>query len=489
MIPKKDFKKIIGSKYVIDDPQQLQDYASDNSYVSSRRPELVVRPRKSEEIQEIVKLARQKNLKLVPVSSGPPRFRGDTVPATDGAVVVDLSRMNRINWINRRNRVAVVEPGVTFDQLQQELDKVGLRSMFPLLPRGNKSVVGAFMEREPFTVPKYAWDLGDPVASSELVLGDGYCMRTGGGAGPGKTLEDQRKVGGAQKSPLSPLTMDVRRIAQGSQGSYAICTWLSLRCELLPELEKVFFVGAENLEKLIEISYRLMYLRLPDEMYILNSLNFACLLEKNPSRISALQEKLPPWILVTSIGGYGELPAEQFNYKNADVQEEVEKWGISLEEEIGGVRGSFYRDKVLRKTSEDPYWKTRYKGDCREVFFLTSLSRTPEFIETAQQAAYENGHDPASIGVYLQLVMQGTGCHCEFDLYTSPAKAPGMEGFFNDLSQRIFNLGGYYSRPYGVWSELVYPYSDTFVKYARGLKDIFDPGNVMNPGKLCFKEN
>lgn len=488
MITKKEFTKILKKRSIIDDPEILKGFSGDNSYVSPRMPQLVVRPENSDEIIGIVKLAREKGIKLVPVSSGPPRFRGDTVPSVDGAVIVDLSKMNKIMWINRRNRVALVEPGVTFDQLEKELEKQGMRCMFPLSPRSNKSIVAAFMERDPFTIPKYAWDLGDPIASSELILGDGYRMRTGGAAGPGHTLEDQRKVGGAQKLPLSPFGMDVRRIAQGSQGSFAICAWLSLRCELLPEHERVFFAGSDDIEKLIEASYRLMYLRLMDEKYILNNINFACLLEKDPSKIAELQKKLPRWILVTSIGGCGDLAKDQFDYKLADAQEETEKLGIKLLTEIGGIKESDYRAKIFRKTSDNPYWKTRLKGDCREIFFLTSLSRTPEFIKAAHETAVNNGFDLSNIGAYIQMVIQGTACHCEFDLYTSPDNAPSMEKFYNELSKKIFEMGGYYSRPYGIWSDLVYPHSETFVKYARGLKRIFDPNIVMNPEKLCFKE-
>lgn len=488
MTAKKELKKILSSQSVTDDEKVLDAYSRDNSYTAPRKPQMMVKPKNPDQVIAIIKLAREKGLKLVPVSSGPPHFRGDTIPSVNDAVIVDMTKMNKIMWVNRRNRVALVEPGVTFDKLEKELEKQGMRCMFPLSPRSNKSIVGAFMEREPFTVPKYAWDLGDPIASSELILGDGYRMRTGGAAGPGETLEDQRKVGGAQKLPLSPFSMDVRRIAQGSQGSFAICTWLSLRCELLPEHEKVFFAGSDNPEKLIEASYKLMYFRLTDEKYILNSLNFACLLEKDPLKIAELRKKLPQWILVTSIGGYGDLAQDQFEYKVADAHDEMKKLGIELLPEIGGVKESDYRSKILRKTSENPYWKTRYKGDCREIFFLTSLKKTPEFIKAAKETAVSNKFDPSDIGVYLQMVIQGTACHCEFDLCTSPERAPSMEKFYNDLSRKIYGMGGYYSRPYGIWSDLVYPNCETFVKYARGLKKIFDPGTVLNPEKLCFKE-
>ena len=119
MIWKDEFQAVVGRGGVTDDPKVLEGYAADNSYTAPRRPALEVSPATRDEVIAVVKLAHAKDVKLVPVSSGPPHFRGDTIPAVKDAVIVDLSRMKRIEWINRRNRVACVEPGVTFDQLQQ----------------------------------------------------------------------------------------------------------------------------------------------------------------------------------------------------------------------------------------------------------------------------------------------------------------------------------------------------------------------------------
>ncbi len=488
MVNKDEFRQILGQGSVLDHPDLLEAFSKDHSYTSPRKPALIVQPRRTEEIRQVIQLSKQKGYKLVPVSSGTPRFRGDSVPEVDNAVIVDLTKMKKIMWVNRRNRVALVEPGVTFEELENELEKQGLRGMMPLMPRKTKSVVGAFMEREPFTVPKYAWDLGDPVASSELIFGDGNIMRTGGGAGPAPTLEDQRKVGGAQKLPISPFTMDTRRIVQGTQGSMAICSWLSLRCELLPEYEKVYFAATDDLEKLIKVSKRFLYLRLTDEQYILNNLNFACLIEKDPQKIEQIRKQLPQWILVLSTGGYGTLAKDQFDFKDSDLKEEAGKLGITLLNQVGDIDEQEYRTKVLRKVSETPYWKLRYKGDVREIFFLTSFSKTPEFIKAAQDMALDAGFDPSSIGTYLQSVIQGTACHLAFDIYMDGHDAPKMETFYTNLSKKIFEMGGYFSRPYGAWADIVYPHCDTFVKYARGLKRIFDPNLIMNPEKICFKE-
>lgn len=482
---KQEFCPIVGDKEVLDDPTTLARFAKDRSFDKAMEPSLVIRPQNPDQVIEVVLKAREKKVSLVPVSSTPAGFRGDSIPAVEGAAIVDLSGMKKIMWINRKNRVAIVEAGVTFGELEPELAKVGLRTMTPLLPRAGKSIVGAFMEREPFTVPKYAWDLGDPVASSEIILGDGFKMRTGGGAGPSPTLEGQRKVGGAQKLPLSPFGMDVKRMAQGSCGSLGICTWQALRCELYPEYEKIFFAGDDNLKKLINAAYRLLYLRLTDEQYILSGLNFACLVEKDAEKIQAMAQSLPKWVLVLSIAGSGVNAKGQFEYKEADLADEAKSLKINLSTELGGFVEEDYRKKILRKTSPEPFWKLRLAGDLREIFFLTSLSRAPEFIEEAEKLAKKE--KIGFQGVYLQQQIQGTACHMEFDIYAPFADMDKVETYYNELSKKIFEMGGYFSRPYGIWSDLVYPHAETFVKYARGIKRVFDPALIMNPEKLCFK--
>jgi FAD/FMN-containing dehydrogenase len=132
MTEKQELSSIIGPEWVLDSPEVLQEYSRDHSFTPRRKPDLVVKPKNTEEVQKIVKWANVTSMPLIPVSSGPPHFRGDTIPRM-GGVVVDLSRMNKIQRIDRRNTMAYVEPGVTFSQLQPELEKEGMRLPMPLL--------------------------------------------------------------------------------------------------------------------------------------------------------------------------------------------------------------------------------------------------------------------------------------------------------------------------------------------------------------------
>src|ERR1017187_8954336 len=130
-------------------PAVLDGYAKDISFVNPVRPAAVVRPKTADEVQQIVRFANETRTPLVPVSSGPPHFRGDTVPSVGGAVIVDLSGMKKVMVVDRKRRVAMCEPGVTFGELIPEVRREGLRLNMPLLPRKSKSVVGSILEREP----------------------------------------------------------------------------------------------------------------------------------------------------------------------------------------------------------------------------------------------------------------------------------------------------------------------------------------------------
>ena len=164
MIEKEKLVSIVGADNVSYEQAALDEYARDISFVNAIRPVCVAKPKKPDDIQKIVNLAKETVTPLVPVSSGPPHFRGDTVPGIGGAVVVDLSGMKKIVLVDRARRVAMVEPGVTFGELIPKVEKEGLRLNLPLLPRKTKSVVGSILEREPVIMPKYQWDMSDPLA-------------------------------------------------------------------------------------------------------------------------------------------------------------------------------------------------------------------------------------------------------------------------------------------------------------------------------------
>ena len=485
---KVELAKIVGGANISSDAETLEAYSKDQSFVLPRKPSSVVRPENADEVQQIVQWANQTGTALVPVSSSPPHFYGDTVPSVSGAVIVDLSRMTRIIRIDRRSRMIVIEPGVTYGQLQPELAKEGMRMSTPLLPRAGKSVIASLLERQPITVPKYQWTLLEPLRCLEVVWGDGSRFLTGEAGEQRLSLEEQWKVGISQMLPMGPGQVDYYRLVSAAQGSMGIVTWASIKCEILPQLHKLLFVPAANLEDLIECAYRLVKVRLGDELLLLNGSYLASILGEGVDRITGLREELPPWVIIIGIAGRDVLPQQRVEYQEEDIKDIVQQSGRKLGRAIPGASDSQVL-RTLLNPSREPYWKLGYKGGCQDIFFLTTLEKTPEFVRTMYSMAEAMRYSSRDVGVYLQPLQQGVSCHCEFSLPYNPEnerEVARMRELFTSASEALLKQGAFFSRPYTIWADMAYNRDAQQMNLLRKVKATFDPNNVLNPGKLCF---
>ncbi len=488
MIEKQKLVKIAGVSNVKDDQATLEEYSKDISFVNAVRPVCVVKPTSTGVVQKLVKLANETATPLVPVSSGPPHFRGDTVPGIGGAVIVDLSKMNKIINVDRARRVAMVEPGVTFGELIIAAEKEGIRLNMPLLPRKSKTVIGSLLEREPVIMPKYQWDITDPLACVEVIFGSGDEFRTGQAAGPG-TVEQQWKVGGVQKAPYGPGVASWHRLIQGSQGTMGIVTWASMRCELLPSFEEPFMVGSANVGTLLELASWLVRLRIANECFILNNTNLSSIFAKKwPKDYQSLKDTLPPYILFYNLAGYEYLPEERVSTYIKDVTDITKRLGLEAVKAIGSVSANEIL-KTVQQPSAEPYWKLRYKGACEDVFFLTINDKLEGLIGTMFDVVKKAGYPSSDVGVYIQPIVQGTGVHCEFNLFYDPANT-GEAKRVKDLAaaaiKALIAQGAFFSRPYGESAGMILNRDAATVAVLHKLKKMFDPNNVMNPGKVCF---
>lgn len=480
-----ELTKIVGSKNVFSNAEVLEDYAKDLSFVTHIRPRCVVKPQNAEEVQEIVKWANKTITSLVAVSSGPPHFRGDTVPSMGGTVIVDLSRMKKIIRIDPKNRVAMVEPGVTFAELQPELKKAGLSAYLPLCPRSSKSVIGSMLEREPITMPVHHWDSIDPLLCEEIIFGTGDKLRSGEAAGP-DTVEEQWKIGKAQMVPFGLGQFDETRLISGAQGTIGIITWATLKCRPSSTLSKTFLIPSETLEPLVELSYQLIRIRLGEYCFILNDLNLASLVSRNPEEIKRLRETLPRWIMVVGLEGSGELPEEKVSYQEADLKDIIVRTGKLIPTSAISDVNAEDVSSLLSQASAEPYWKMRYKGGCHEVFFLTTLDKTLGFIDKMANLSQFRRISPSDMGIYIQPIVQGTSCHLEFDVFYDPDEADKIKRLVTEGSEDMANMGAFFSRPYGEWAKIAYSRAMETTIVQRKMKKIFDPNNILNPGKLCF---
>ena len=488
MIEKEKLTKIVGARNIHFDQATLEKYSRDMSFVNSVRPLCVVKPTKVDDVEKIVKLANETRTPLVPVSSGSPHFRGDTVPGAGGSVIVDLSQMNKVMFVDRPRRVCMVEPGVTFSELIPAVKKEGLRLNMPLLPRKTKSVIGSMLEREPVLMPKYQWDISDPLACTEMFFGTGDEFRTGQAAGPG-TVKEQWKVGGLQKAPYGPGTASWHRLIQGAQGTMGIVTWASMRCEILPSLEEPFVVGSANLDTLLEMTSWLIRLRMVNECFILNNTNLAAIFSKKwPEDYQKLKDTLPPYTLFYTVAGYDYLPEERVEAYIKDATAITQRLGVEAAKAAGDISAHEIL-KAVQQPSRDPYWKLCSKGACQDVFFLTIHDKLENQIGAMQNMAKAAGYSTSDLGVYIQPVVQGTSYHCEFNLFYDPDNVKErnrVQSLSNQATKNLMALGAFFSRPYGENAGMVLNRDAATVAVLNKLKNIVDPNRIMNPGKICF---
>ena len=478
------------------------------SFTDRLSPGIVVQPKTAEEVQEIVQWANQTLTPLVPVSSGPPHFRRDAFPsaaggaagaaagatagpaagAVNGAVIVDLSGMKKVLRVDRRNRIAIIEPGLTYSELQPILAKEGMRVSMPLMPRGNKSVIASMLEREPLVATKYQWSLMEPLRSMEVIWGDGSRFWTGEAGEYVQDLDEQQKINRSAVVGMGPGPVDYYRIISGAQGTMAIVTWASVKCEILPSAYESFFVPSDNLENLIECLYDIVRIRFGDELFIVNGTELAMMMGRDPEEIEELKKTLPPWALFVSIAGRDYLPEEKIRYQKNDIEGIVRKHGFEMQTGLPGVEAGDLLDK-LNGPEPGPWWKLRHKGASRDIFFMTTLDRAPAFAGTMLKASEGANYDISDLGIYIQPQHQGAACHCEFTIPYCPDDEAGeavVKQLYEKASKELFEQGAYYSRPYGIWADMVYGEDSQNTVLLKKVKDLFDPNHILNPGKLCF---
>ena len=118
---------IVGRQYVIfGDPDKLQPFSHDETpgRAYAHMPEVVVRPETAQEIAALMKLANRCRIAVTPRGAGS-GLSGGAVPIYGGIVLL-CDRMNRILEIDRQNMMAVVEPGVVTNEINEAIRDYGL---------------------------------------------------------------------------------------------------------------------------------------------------------------------------------------------------------------------------------------------------------------------------------------------------------------------------------------------------------------------------
>ncbi len=468
---------IVGAANCSEDPTLLQGYAGDHSLVQARQPDAVAYPEDADQIQAVMRLAGAEQIPVTPRSSAV-GLNGAGIPS-QGGIILDLRRMNRILEVDQRNKKIKVEPGVTWTQAQRELEPSGMMVCSPLLPHPEKSVLTSALEREPLLIPKSEYS--EALQTAEVVLANGDRFWTGTAMGKGMT-------GQCFPDAIIPGT----RLFLGSQGTFGIVTWANIKIEPIPAQDRVCFLPFQKVEEVVVPLYRVQRVMLGSECFVMHRTELATILAA-PLQLDfeSLRASLPPWTLVLVLSGTHRFPEDRIAYEAAALADLAKELNFAVLPTLADVPdlGAKLIPLLRHPYPDQPYWKFRHGGARQDIFFNTTLERAPEFTAAVLGIATEHGYDAERVGVYLQPQDRARHCWCSYGFSYDPSDAAATEQvrhLFLAASQRVVNMGGLFATPYGPWAGMVYTRSAGYTRMLRVVKDALDPDHLLNPGKLCF---
>jgi glycolate oxidase len=207
-------RKTVGESHVRVGEAVHADYTHDETLtVSPVVPLALVLPGSTDEVSEVLRVASEHRTPVVARGSGT-GLSGAAVPVANG-ILLAFDRMNRIREIDTENQVAVVEPGVTLEQLNEQLLPLGLT--YPVSPGeqsaslgGNVGTNAGGMRAVRYGVTRHH------VLGLEVVLADGRVLRTGG------------------KFVKNSTGYDLTQLLIGSEGTLAVTTEVTVKVQPRP---------------------------------------------------------------------------------------------------------------------------------------------------------------------------------------------------------------------------------------------------------------
>ncbi|TKJ20356.1 MAG: hypothetical protein CEE43_12610 [Promethearchaeota archaeon Loki_b32] len=118
-------EKIVTDKYISNDIYVRHAYSRNVDLVLQGVPDIVIRPKDAEEISEILKVANEENIAVIPRGAGICEF-GGSKPIGDNGIVLYLKRMNNILNLDEENLIVTVEAGISWGKLNEYLCHYGL---------------------------------------------------------------------------------------------------------------------------------------------------------------------------------------------------------------------------------------------------------------------------------------------------------------------------------------------------------------------------
>ncbi len=220
---------VVGERHVLSGEEIPEDYWHDEALTPSpRRPAHLVRPAHTDEVAALVRLAAEYDLPVTARGAG--TGLSGAGMAVDGGLMVSFERMARIVEIDLDNHMAVVQPGVTLEQLDAATAAHGL--VYPVFPGESSASLGGNVATNAGGMRAVKYGVTrNQVLGLTAVIGTGEVIKTGG------------------KLVKATSGYDLTQLIIGSEGTLAIVTEAILRLYPRPMLSSTLLAPFATLEE------------------------------------------------------------------------------------------------------------------------------------------------------------------------------------------------------------------------------------------------
>lgn len=441
-----------------EDEESLKYYGKDWTTYFDIKASLIVFPETTEQVQSLVKWARKHKIALIP-SGGRTGLSGAAV-ATKGEVVVSFERMNKIKEFNATDSTVLIEAGVITESLQKFAEEKGLYYPVDFAARGSSHMGGNIATNAGgIKVVRYGLTR-DWVAGLTVVTGTGDVLHLNQGLVKNAT------------------GYDLRHLFIGSEGTLGFITEALMKLSAPPPTLQVMILGASGLDAVMEIfaQFKAKTNLVAFEMF---------------SEL-ALQKVIDS----TGLTRPFESVCEYYVLAEYEVRSE-EAQTLALETFEKCMEAGFVIDGSVSQsdTQAKNFWRLRediseslakyspYKNDVS-----VAISKVPAFmreLDTLLKKAY-----PTWDVVWFGHIGDGN-----LHINILRPKDMSKEEFVREcqkVDRMIFevirNQKGSISAEHGVGLTkkpfLNYTRSEAEIELMKGIKRVFDPDNIINPGKV-----
>lgn len=454
------FSDLLPPHAILCDLSDLQAYGQDTSKNFKGQASLVLLPDSTKQVQAIIQRCMTHQIPLIP-SGGRTGLCGGAT-ATQGEVVVSLQRMNKILNIDEASRSVTVEAGITNQKLQAAVAPTGLFFPIHLGSWGSCHIGGNIATNAGgIHVIRYG-HTRNWVLSLTVVTGSGIILRTG------KNLYKDN------------AGYDLRSLFIGSEGTLGIVTEATIALAPRPQGLTRIICPVQTIAEAIPLLHTMLQSNLTlsaFEFFSDKALEYV-------TRFRKLRDPFPvryPYYVLIEIEGEPEI-----------AHEEIQEIFMKLLEE------EYIEDVVIAQTSKQSEELMSLRESISETLsshftphkndISVPVSVIPSFTEELQ--AFLNSEAPEYEIVLFGHIGDG-------NIHLNWLKPDGLsdEEFFRrsaeidgEILKRVVAKGGSISAEHGIGllkkKALHLGRTPEEISYMKSIKNIFDPGGIMNPGKI-----